>query len=474
MPLSDIANITITTQNPGLTLAGFGIPMLPTPNASWVERTRTYNNPTGVLADWATTTPEYQWANAVFAQSPTVPTIMIGRCANKPSQVFTIALSTVVSTAGTPYKVRLNNLSSGATGAGVGVNATFTTVGSDTNDSIVAGIVSAINALALSGVTAASTGSVSSKVCTITLSTAGAWLGVEVFDISAGAVGGLMLLAETTADPGITADLTAINTESSVWYGLGLIFHSSALILAAAGFAESNTKLFVAVTSDTAVPTTADGGASDVAHALKAASRLRTAPFFHPRNDEFADAAEMGVFFPVNPGGDDWCMKSMSGPTPAKYTATQITNMSAKYCNWYYSLSGANTTNAINVIGGTGLVSFNEYIDVIRFRDWYAATLQTALVNYRYSVNKIPYTDPGIAGLENIVRQVNQQGIDAGGINPTAIPPGFTKPGPQITVPLVANVPTADKTSRTLNNLNTAWVLAGAINKINVNVAVSH
>jgi hypothetical protein len=473
MPLSDIATVNITAQNPGLTLAGFGILLITSASATWLERTRTYNNITGVAGDFATTTVEYQAANAVFAQSPSVPTIMIGRLANKPTQTFTIAIATVVNTAGTPYKVRLNNLSSGAAGAGQGVFATFTTVGADTNDSIVTGLVSAINALALPGVTATATGSVGSKVVTITLSV-GSWLGVEVLDIAAGAIGGLMTLTETTADPGITADLTAINTESSVWYGLNILFKSAAIIAAAASFVESNTKLFTPATADTLVATQALGVGSDIAQTLKSASRLRTGVFFHPRNDEFADCAQMGRFFPKNPGSENWRMKSLSGVTTVAFSATQTTNLKAKYCNYYYALSGAGNSNAINVIGGNGLVAFNEYIDVIRFRDWYVATLQTALVNLEYNSDKIPYTDAGISQIENVVRATNTQGISAGGISATGIPQGYTTPGPVVIVPSANSVPTADKTSRTLNNVNTAWVLAGAINNITVNAQVSH
>ena len=465
MPLSDFATITITTSNPGLTLAGFGIDLIASATAPWVERTRTYNGIASVSGDWAATTPEYQAANQLFAQVPAPPTVMIGRCANKPTQLFTIAIATVVSVAGTPYTVRLNNLSAGSAGAAAGVKATFTTVGSDTNDTIVAGIVSAINALALSGVTASATGSVGTKVCTITLSTAGAWLGVEVYDISLGAVGGLMLLTETETDPGITADLTAINSETTVWYGLTLLFKSSAIVAAAAAWVETNTKLFIVATADTAVATAVDSGATDIAHVLKGASRLRTGVMFHPRNDEFADAATVGRFFPINPGGENWRAKPLSGVTPAAISQTQETNLTTKLCNFYYSVSGPGNSNAIAVLGGNGKVSANEYIDVVRFRDWYAATLGTAIFNLQLNANKIPYDNSGIAMFENIVRQTNKLGIARQGI---------LVGSDTVTVPDISTVPAADKASRTLNGVQSSWTLTGAINLGNINVAVSH
>lgn len=464
MPLSDFAVITITTKNPGLTLAGFGIDLIPSATVAWIERTRTYNGIASVAGDFAPTTAEYQAANAYFGQPISPPTLMIGRLANKPSQVFTIAIATVVAVAGTAYKVRVNDLSAGSSGAGVGSTATFTTIGADTNDTIVAGLVSAINGLAISGVSAASTGSVGSKVVTITIGTAGKFVGIEVFDTSLGAVGGLMTLTETTADPGITADLIAINGESSVWYGLTPLFASAAILAAAAAWVESNTKLMIAATADTLVATQALGVGTDIAQTLKTASRLRTSVFFHPRNDEWAHVAEVGVFFPKNPGSETWRTKPLSGVTPAGISATQETNLKAKLCQFYYSVSGPGTANAIAVVGGDAKVAFGEYIDVIRFRDWVAASLGTGLFNLQLNADKVPNTDPGITSVENVCRQVMSQGIQRGGIVAGSDTYNF---------PTAASESAADRAARTLNNANINFQLAGAIHLMNVSVAVS-
>lgn len=462
MALSDVATVTIVAKNPGINAAGFGIPLLTSASAVWVERTRTYNDINDVVADFATTTPEYQGANAWFSQTPAPPTVMIGRLANKPVQVFTVGIETVVSVAGTAYKVRLNNLASGAAGAGIGLFATFTTVGSDTNDSIVAGLIAAVTALSITGLTASATGGSGSHVLVLTMTT-GLWLGVELFDTSLNTVGNLMIITETGADPGVTADLTAINLESSVWYGLNLLFKSTAIVLAAAAWTESNLKLFIPAVQETNVAIVADGSASDIAHQLKAASRKRTAPFFHPRNDEFADCAEVGYFFPIDPGGDNWILKPLSGPTPVNYTATQVVNLDAKNCNFYYTL-GASGSGTANVIGGAGKCSNGDYIDYRRFLDWYAANLQADLVNLLIGENRVDYDDAGIAQIEDVIRTRNTLGENAGGIVPGS---------ETIQMPKAANVAPADMADRTLNDANTSWTYTNGIDKINVNVAVT-
>jgi hypothetical protein len=196
-----------------------------------------------------------------------------------------------------------------------------------------------------------------------------------------------------------------------------------------------------------------------VAEELLDAARVRTAPMYHSRNYEFLDVARAARFFAVNPGSDNWIYKSMSGVTPVVFTEQQKTNMKAKMCSWYYTLGG------VNVIGGEGKVSSGEYIDVVRGLDWYEARLGERIVNRLLSADKIPYTDGGIAIIENEVRAQNKEGIAAGLI--------AADPAPTITVPKAADVDAGDKTSRTLNNVFTSWTLAGAIDKLTVNVNVS-
>lgn len=457
MALSDIVQVNITTANPGVTQAGFGVPLLVTSTATWTERTRVYKNLAAVASDFATTTPEYLAAEGMFAQNPAPPQIMIGRAALKPTQVHVVTIDTVITTAGTKYQV--NAFFNGAL-----QTATFTTVGSDTNDSIVTGLVSALNALTSPNFTAAATGSIGSHVVTCTANAAGNWFAIEPLASNLGGVSNLMEVAETEVDPGIATDLTAIALESSAWYGLVLLFKSSAIVLAAAGWVESNTKLFLVSTADTQCATIADGSASDVGHGLKAAARARTAADYHPRNYEFLDACTIAKFFPISPGGDNWRLKTLSGPTPVNYTGTQTTNLQAKRMGYYYILGG------VNVIGGNATVSDNEYIDVIRFRDWWVARMGERLANLLIQSNKVPYTDAGIALIEAEVRAQNAEGIAAGGINPGS-PPGI--PAPSVTVPKSGDVSSADRAARQLNNVNTSWTLAGAINFLTVNAAIT-
>lgn len=271
---------------------------------------------------------------------------------------------------------------------------------------------------------------------------------------------------QSYADPGIATDLTAINNENAAWYGLVTLFNSSALVLAAAAWVEANTKLYAADSLDTQIATVAETpAATDLAHVMKGDSFARSWCFFHPANDDFAAAAELGRFFPIDPGGETWRMKSLAGVSAKNYTATEIANLKAKNASWYYGIGAANTNSTTPVIGGNAVDAAGEYIDVVRFIDWFTANLQGDLADMVIQAMKIPFTNPGIDAVESKVRARIDAGIAAGGI--------AANPVPVVTAPDVSDVTSADKTARNLEGVNAQFTLAGAIHHITVNVTAN-
>ena len=287
-------------------------------------------------------------------------------------------------------------------------------------------------------------GSSGSHTLQILAANAGDYFAIEVLDR------GKLGIAQTHSDPGIATDLAAIANESNVWYGLLTLFNSAALVTAAAGYAESTVKLYGADTIDTLVASQAFGVGSDVAQTLQAATRKRTTGFFHPSADEFAAAAQMGRFFPISPGGDNWRLKALSGVTTKSYTSSEVTNLNNKFCNFYYNIN--NSPNGA-VIGGNGKVFSGQYVDVIRGTDWYAARLQTRLVNVFIQREKVEFDDDGINVLAGELKAMNQEGITAKLIAPSP------KPRRHRTARVEAfRRPT--KRIELLNGLSTTWTLA--------------
>lgn len=336
------------------------------------------------------------------------------------------------------------------------------TTGGITNDAVIQGVKARIEYLhaptaigtGSNQIIAALAGGAGSRTLTLTGAAAAKFFGLQVYSRAA------LSIKQDHADPGIATDLAAIKLESNSWYGLITLFNSEALVDAAAAWVESNTKLYAAATLDSAVATVAESSsATDVAHDIKAAAYARTFVAHHPSNDQFMDASEMGKFFPINPGGETWRMKTLSGVTVESYTDTEQTNMRAKYAHYYYDIGGR------SVVGGDAKTGSGEYVDVTRFIDWYTSELQADLADLAIGINKIPFNNPGIALIAAKVKKRNDAGILAGGI--------AADPAPTVEVPDVNDVSTSDKTARELSGVTTEWTLAGAIHHITVSVTAS-
>ena len=376
---SNVVTVTVILQPGGITRQGFGIPLiLSNTGNAWgtPELVRTYADIDSVEADFATTTPEYQAANALFAQPIKPALIMIGKGPSKPTQIKDLSISSVV--AGQAYTVNVYSdgalqqvsytaeaaaawqashaytvgqlisndtgkfyicITAGTSAAGPatgpsGTNANITdgtahwmysgagAVADASNDAIVYNLQNALNALAApaANFTATLSGSVGSKILVSTGDAAGNWFALEPLasgDISA--VSNLMAIVDVTTNPGVASDLADILSANSAWYALVLLFKSAAIVATpstgAAAWCESNERLLLASFSDTASATTAYSGGTDALHTLAAAGYSYTAGMWHPRDYEWFDAAKLGYFLPLEPGSDNWRLKTLSGVT---------------------------------------------------------------------------------------------------------------------------------------------------------------
>lgn len=428
MPLSDIVRVQITTLTGGITRAGFGMPMI-LGYPSWVERIRFYTEVAGVAADFATTTPEYKAAAAIFSQNPRPPKIAIGRGALPPTQRFDIYVVAVANSKKYSFMIGSTQID-------------FTSDPSATNDEIIAGLqAAAATAATVAGFTASVQGAVGSTFLRILANAAGNWAALEVLDLN------FLKIEQNHADPGIATDLGAIALIDSSWYCLLTLYNSKACVTAAAGWVESAEKLYVVASLDSEIATVAASGATDVAKTLKTSAYFRTAPIYHQNNGSFADAAFAGAVLPYDPGSETWKFKTLAGVPTTTLTPTWQGNIIAKSCNYYYDVAGLRMT-------AEGVVSGGEYIDVIRFRDWLKIRIQERVALTLKNNIKVPYTDKGIALIEADVKAQLTEGEDVGGLVPGES---------VVTVPKAATVNPADKAARTLRNVKFTAQLAGAI-----------
>jgi hypothetical protein len=442
MSLQDIVQVNISTTGVLPTQPGFGVPLILGVCTAWgvsTDRIRYYTGTAGMVSDgFLTTDPEYIAAAAMFAQNPAPPRIAVGRRALKPTMVFKIKVLQAVN--GKRYSVFVN-----------GVEKFFTAGGGDTPTSIATGLAAAIGTP--SGFLAATS---AVDVVTLTAAAAGNWLRVSVNGYNTD-----LDNWQDHADPGVQTDLNAISVVDNTWYAIVSTFAgttggtNTSEVGQIATWAESHTKLYLADVQDSTI---LGAGALDIGSKLKALSYARTAPLYHPDNGMFAAGAWAGKCLPFDPGSEDWKFKLLAGVTTVALTDTQAQNADGKNVNTYQLISGVGTT-------GEGVVADREFIDVIRFRDWLAATMSVDIFTALTQSKKIPYTDEGAAVIETQVRQRLEVGVTVGGI---ARDPAYT-----VTVPKVATQSTADRQSRKMRNITWTAQLAGSIHSLVISGTVT-
>jgi hypothetical protein len=432
MPISDIINLTITTANAGPTQKGYGIPMILGYSQRFAERARTYTSSAGMVADgFLTTDPEYLAATKLEAQNPKVEKWIVGRGNNRPTYSWRVTVSQTLNLQ--IYSMTIN-----------GQTVSFTSDASATVDEIRNGLKAAIDALGLA-VTVTVPGA--QTYIDIVANAVGFFVWVTTLDTS------MLAVLQNHADPGIAADLAAIALYDSTWYGLVTVANSQALVLAAAAWIEANGKLYIAATSDTQVITTA-AGSGDVADTVKTTNYGRTAVIYHQDASAFAGAAWLGNRFPYTPGQETWKFAQLAGVATTKLTATHIANLTAKRANFFYDVAGIGIT-------AEGKVGANDFIDIVRGRDWLSSRIsERVFATLAGATTKIPFTDKGAQTVAASVLGALREGVVSGLL--------AEDPSPSVTVPKISTVSSVDKGNRLLPNVNFTATLAGAVHKVTI------
>lgn len=178
--------------------------------------------------------------------------------------------------------------------------------------------------------------------------------------------------------------------------------------------------------------------------------------------DKYLHVAVCAAVASYDPGAETWAFKSMSLITAGEFSDTEVTAMDEACENYYVCIAKKNITQGGKVLG-------DEWIDVIRFRDWLKNQIQMNCFNVFVMNPKVPFTDPGIALLHNAVISALKAGQNVGGIAPDFYDESDNKvPGYTAVAPLAASLGADQKKSRVLPNLTWSAYLAGAIHCVEV------
>lgn len=239
---------------------------------------------------------------------------------------------------------------------------------------------------------------------------------------------------------------------SKDWYAVIIQSRLEADILDAAAKVETIDRLLLACSNDAAVTASSSG---NVLADLKAANYDRTSYLWSDDQANYPEAAWAGVMLPKDPGSATWMFKTLTGITADDLTTTEQNNVLNENGNTYQTIGGVSITRE-------GKVASGEYLDVIRGIDWLKARIEEDIYQRLVNVDKVPFTDAGIAIIDNILRERLQDAVDQG------VLASFT-----VSVPTAASVSAANKAARTLPDVDFTGVLAGAIHKVEINGTVS-
>ena len=162
-------------------------------------------------------------------------------------------------------------------------------------------------------------------------------------------------------------------------------------------------------------------------------------------------------------GSETWALKPLAAVTPSKLNSTAIKKMQAANFNYVLTVASKNITQG-------GKTNSGEWIDIVRFRDWLQNDMQVRVVNLLVTYKgKVPYTDGGIALVQNQMISSLKDGQRYGGISPTEYDEdGNEIPGFVTHVPLAANIPATKKASRVLEDVSFEARLPGAIHMVTI------
>lgn len=424
--IESIVRVSITKGTRQVTVQGFGTPCIFGPSDRFMDPIRYYTDPADMLTDgFLTSDPEYIEGVEIMSQQPSPEQFGVSHYTAAVAQVNTVSITSVMNT--TVYTVTIN-----------GVVCSYTSDADATGSEIQAGLIAAINASAQAPNVTATAGAGTSV--TVTSDVAG--LGFTI------AVGANLTVASTTANHSIAQDIATLQNIDDTWYGVIVTSYLSSDILQVAAYIETQDKFYVTSSSDSNILTSST---TDIMSVLKSKNYTRTSLFYATDPNDARDGAWLGRMLPTIPGSSNWKFKTLVGITADSLSQTQINFAQGKNANIYVTIGGVEITTE-------GVVASGEYNDVTILIDWIKANMQSAVYSVLVNVDKVPFTNKGIAAIENPMRQILQEAQDNGGLAA-----GWT-----VTAPDISNVPSADKASRTLNGMEFDATLAGAINKVRI------
>lgn len=439
MSISDVVNVSIKVQDSVPSEAGFGIPALfasvDGAFSGWKTYSADEDGLTSLLADGvALGSAAYKAANAIAAQDPKVESFKVYARTTHATQAE--KHTPTILTQGYTYSFELSDGTETAT-------VERTNGASETANTISTAIAALVTAASVGTVTGAHAGTdgfyTLAPGSTTRFYTKNPSRGLTVED--------------TSLDGGIATDLTAAVALDDDWFGLLLDTTSKAEIVAAAAFAESNKKVFVGNSKDTAIIL---GTAANAALTIQGSGYDFTSVFYESDDGSYPAAGLISRELSQDPGSSSFHGKRIKGTTPDNLTEGELTTARSANALTYVTVKGIPFTF-------DGRAGSGRFLDITIGIEWLKSIIQDAVLTLIANAEKIPFTNVGISQVVSVIN----------GCLARAESVGLLAPGWSTTAPDAADVDLTNKGNRILPDVKFQATLAGAIHKVVVKGTVS-
>ena len=276
----------------------------------------------------------------------------------------------------------------------------------------------------------------------------------------------------TSEEPVVTTVTRAMAT--SGWYAVCPAGVSSSQIALLAAYIEAQEKMMVYTDNDFFSSTGKDANTTSVANtyyrSVAVFGKENSAQLADnvPEANAYANVAFACAWLANRSGSETAAFKAIAGIKAGDFSATEITNLDNGRCNYINEIGGKIVTMLGKTLAG-------EWCDIIRFRDWLKNDIQVAVANIFLTTPKVPYTDAGIALIQNAIETSLRRGQENGGIMENEYDDdGNETVGFVVRVPAANSIPDSDKAARRLTGITFSARLAGAIHFASITGTVSY
>ena len=281
-------------------------------------------------------------------------------------------------------------------------------------------------------------------------------------------------VSDGAAEPVVTTVTRAMAT--SGWYMVCPVGVADAQLALLAAYIETQEKMmcytetafFDAVTNGKAANTTTIANTYYRTYAVYGKeSSTQTSANMEEAN-KYANVAFACAWLSFESGSETAAFKEIRGINAGDFSTTEISAMDTGNCNYITEIGGKIVTMIGKTLAG-------EWCDIIRFRDWLKNDMQVAVANIFLTTAKVPYTDAGIALIQNAITSSLRRGQDRGGIMETEYDDdGNELRGYVVNVPRASEILDTDRAARRLTGITFRARLAGAIHFADIRGTVAY